>query len=73
MWTAVVGILTTLVGAIPKVLDYLKFSKVIGKDKDDKEDREKDMEHVKNVVIDIEEIVDDGKIDDINDKFGWKN
>lgn len=72
MWVAIVAAVSKFFEAIPSVLDYLKINKVLKKDSSDKTDREKDIEFVEKNNKAIIEVVKDGKVDDINKKFGWK-
>lgn len=72
MWAAIVGALGSLFAAVPKVLSYLNLNKVLKKNENDKEARLEDIEDVVESDETIEEIVEDGNIEDINDAFGWK-
>jgi|TARA_R110000787_G_scaffold17748_1_gene55069 hypothetical protein len=71
MWTVIVGALSKFFDSIPKVLDFLKMKSITNKHDDDKDEREQDIIDADEETQEIEEIVDEGAVDDINDKFGW--
>lgn len=72
MWATIVTAISAFFKSIPNILDYLTLGKLLKKDKTDKEEREQDMKNAEESNKNIENIVEDGKIDDINKKFGWK-
>lgn len=72
MWSTIVAALAAFFDkTLPKILDYLNMKKILGKAKSDKEERAEDIKHVEEIEKEFDNIVEDGEIDDINDKLGW--
>ena len=72
MLKQILDLLGSLLGAIPKLIDYLKLSKMEKRVKEDKKAVAKDKKHIEEKDLEIDRIIEDDKIDDINDQLGWK-